>query len=120
MRRFLAGMMVTFALAWAQTEKAQVNGSVVDPSGAVVADAELTAVHTATGGRRVVRTNAQGLYNLPFLDPGTYDIEVQKEGFRTAARKGIKFDVAQVARLDFQPPQQNLWVAGGSGRQPRL
>jgi len=102
MRRFLAGMMVTFALAWAQTEKAQVNGSVVDPSGAVVADAELTAVHTATGGRRVVRTNAQGLYNLPFLDPGTYDIEVQKEGFRTAARKGIKFDVAQVARLDFQ------------------
>jgi hypothetical protein len=85
----------------AQTEKAQVNGAVLDSSGAVVAAVQVTATHTATGARRVVTTNEQGLYNLPFLDPGTYDIQVRKEGFRTVTRQGIKFDVAQVARLDF-------------------
>jgi len=85
----------------AQTEKAQVNGAVLDPSGAVVASVQVTAINTATGARRSVLTNEQGLYNLPFLDPGTYDIQVQKEGFRTVTRQAIKFDVAQIARLDF-------------------
>lgn len=85
----------------AQTEKAQVNGAVLDSSGAVVAGVMITAIHTATGARRAVTTNEQGLYSLPFLDPGTYELQVQKEGFRTVSRQGIKFDVAQVARIDF-------------------
>jgi hypothetical protein len=78
-----------------------VNGAVLDSSGAVVANVMVTATNAATSARRSVVTNEQGLYNLPFLDPGTYDIQVQKEGFRTVNRQGIKFDVAQVARLDF-------------------
>jgi outer membrane receptor protein involved in Fe transport len=92
---------ITLGNSWAQTEKAQLNGSVTDPSGALVAGARVSAVNVGTGARRETATNEQGLFNLPFLDPATYDIQVQREGFRTVTRLGIKFDVAQIARLDF-------------------
>lgn len=85
----------------AQTEKAQVNGLITDSSGALVAGAQVSAVNTATGARRETTTNEQGLFNLPFLDPATYDIQVQREGFRTVTRSALKLDVAQVARVDF-------------------
>jgi hypothetical protein len=61
----------------------------------------IALTHTGTGIRRTTITNDQGLFSVTFLDPGTYDIVVQKEGFRAINRSGVKLDVAQVARLDF-------------------
>ncbi len=85
----------------AQTEKALLSGSVLDSSSSAVAGAQVTATHAGTGIRRAATTNDQGLFTLPSLDPGTYDLTVQKEGFRGIQRAGLKLDVAQVARLDF-------------------
>ncbi len=85
----------------AQTEKAQLNGSVADSSNAMVAGAQISLIHTGTGIRRSTASNEQGLFSMPFLDPGTYDVLVQKEGFRTISRAGVKLDVAQVANLNF-------------------
>lgn len=55
----------------------------------------------ATGIRRAVTTNGQGLFTIPLLDPATYEVVVRKDGFRALSQKGVKLDVAQAARLDF-------------------
>jgi hypothetical protein len=57
---------------------------VVDPSGAAVADATITATREATGAARTVRTDAAGRYVIASLSIGTYTIRCQKEGFQAA------------------------------------
>ena len=64
---------------FAQTEKAQLNGVIADSSQAAVPGAQVVASSTVTGTKRTVTTNEQGLYSIPFLDPGTYDIQVQRK-----------------------------------------
>ncbi len=96
------GLLLTAGVVYSQTDKAQLNGSVLDPSGATIAEAQVTVTHVATGTRRTASTNEQGLFTLPFLDAGIYEATVQKTGFRTAAISGFKLDVAQVARMDFK------------------
>lgn len=85
----------------AQTEKAQLAGTVTDSSQAVVPGVQISLTNTGTSARRTTTSNEQGLYTLPFLDPGIYDIQVQKAGFRTLNRSGLKLDVAQVAAINF-------------------
>ena len=85
----------------AQSEKAQLGGSVTDSSKAFIPGAEVSVTNSATGIRRSVRTNEQGLFTIPFLDPATYEVVVRKDGFRAISQTGVKLDVAQVARLDF-------------------
>jgi hypothetical protein len=52
---------------------AAIVGRVVDPQGAVIVDARVTAINTATGGSRSMNTTSSGDYAIPNLSPGTYD-----------------------------------------------
>jgi carboxypeptidase family protein/TonB-dependent receptor-like protein len=88
---------------------AQVSGTVVDPQGAVVAGARVTATNVATGLPRSVNTTSTGNYVLPNLTPGTYDVKVEAKGFADAAGKGLKLNVGDQKTLDF-----NMAVAGSS------
>ena len=58
-------------------------------------------VNSATGIKRTTQSNETGRYVVPLLDPGTYEMVIQKEGFQSVSRSGIKLDVAQVATIDF-------------------
>ena len=58
-------------------------------------------INSATGIKRTAQTNETGRYVVPFLDPATYELTIQKDGFRSVSRAGIKLDVAQVATLNF-------------------
>ena len=51
---------------------ASLSGTVTDPSGAVVANAQVTVHSLATGDDRVVTTDSAGLYAVPSLVPGDY------------------------------------------------
>src|SRR5262249_41988555 len=84
--------------ALAQT--GQITGLVADPAGAAVAGAKVTVTNVDTGITRETNTNDQGYYTFALLNPGNYELGVQKTGFKTATRPGIKLDVAQVARVD--------------------
>ena len=57
---------------FAQTVTASVTGIVSDPSGAVVPNATVVAINTATGVRTPTTSNASGEYDLRFLPIGTY------------------------------------------------
>ena len=50
---------------------------------------------------RTVSTDTAGRYVALLLDPGSYDLTVRKEGFRSINRAGVKLDVAQVTAITF-------------------
>ena len=68
-------------------------GTVTDPSGAVVPNAQITISNVDTGVSSSDVTNASGIYNVPNLKPGTYKIAVSSAGFRPAVRNEITLTV---------------------------
>ena len=59
-------------------------GQVTDGTGAVVAGAQVAIKNVNTGESRSAITSASGLYTIPSVVPGTYDVTVSHAGFRTA------------------------------------
>lgn len=94
----LAGVLP--AILQAQTT-AQITGSISDTSGASISGAVVTAHNVDTGIRRNTQSNDTGLYRIPLLPPGEYQVTVNKEGFRPVRRSGMRLRVEEVARVDF-------------------
>src|ERR1700751_2894885 len=78
-----------------------VNGRVIDQGGAVVPDATVTAVNEDTGITRTTKTNGNGLYSIPALEPGQYDIRVEMKGFAPSESKGAKLITNSIVTADF-------------------
>jgi hypothetical protein len=76
-------------------------GEVKDSSGAPVGGATVTVRNTATNGIRNVTTNQEGIYNIPALIPGMYDVKAELTGFKSTTRNGVELQVQQTARVDF-------------------
>jgi hypothetical protein len=68
---------------------AQLTGTVIDPTGGVIPNAQVTLVNEATGTPRVVQTNSEGLYAFPALTPGTYTLKVNAKSFQPKELTGI-------------------------------
>ncbi|MCG8650106.1 MAG: carboxypeptidase-like regulatory domain-containing protein, partial [Pirellulales bacterium] len=85
---------------WAQTF-GEMNGTVTDASGAVIAGAKVTVTNVATGVSREVETNEVGNFNVPFLNPGVYDLRAELEGFKTATQSGLILEIGDVKRVNF-------------------
>jgi protocatechuate 3,4-dioxygenase beta subunit len=85
MKRFHAMWAVVCAatlvsqLSYGQAVNATLLGTVTDATGAVVANAQVTALETATGSSRAAQTNASGNYTFPNVVPGNYSITVEQE-----------------------------------------
>jgi hypothetical protein len=86
--------------AHSQVTGATLTGTITDPSGGVVTGATITATNTATGISRDVKSDASGLYTIPNLVPGPYDIKVSATGFSTSAQS-IALAVGQQQQLNF-------------------
>jgi uncharacterized surface anchored protein len=73
------------SVAVAQTTVAQgsIQGTVTDPSGAVVSGAKITITHKATGQVATTTSSSSGTYNSGGLIPGDYVIRVEAPGFKT-------------------------------------
>lgn len=99
MRLALASLLFA-ASAFAQTF-GSLTGDVKDSSGAIVAGAAITVRNTATNGVRNAVTNEEGVYTIPALVPGMYEVKAEKTGFKAATRTNIELQVQQAARVDF-------------------
>lgn len=80
---------------------AELNGRVIDPSGAAVPDAQVQVTNSATGVDWNTVTNERGVYAVTNLIPGPYRISLQKAGFKPITRSGITLAVRQAAVIDF-------------------
>jgi len=69
---------------------ATIVGSVLDPQSALVPGSIVVARNVETGIARTTVTTSSGLYRIPNLPPGTYDLEASTPGFATSELKGIQ------------------------------
>ena len=104
----LARTLLLFALTFALCRNvgaqstAQLNGTVSDPSGAAISSARVIVKNMGTGVEWNTQTNSAGLYVLPSLPPGTYQITVSAEGFQKLLLADLKLDVATAVTKDIQ------------------
>ncbi len=85
----------------AQSTNSLVTGVITDPSGAVIAGAQIQIINHGTALQRSTTSAADGIYILPQLPPGVYDLSVRKDGFATEERPNLQLHVNQNATLDF-------------------
>src|SRR5580658_1145088 len=94
----LATLAATMTVA-AQEITGNIHGSIVDPSGALVESATVTATQTETGLTRTAVTDRSGNYVLVELPVGHYRLEVAAKGFVRYVQEGISLDVNETATV---------------------
>ena len=77
------------ASLWGQVTSSDITGSLRDPGGAVVPGVQIKATDQATGTLRTVMTGDAGLFHFSNLQPGTYNVSVDANGFKGYTQKGI-------------------------------
>ena len=75
-------------------------GTVSDATGAIVANAKITATETATGAAHQTTTNDSGNYSFPDLQPGSYSVTVESTGFKKATQQNISLLANSAVRVD--------------------
>jgi len=83
-----------------QTTFGSIVGTITDPSGAPISDAQVTITNLATSETRNAPTNSEGLYQFVNLTPGNYRVQVGKQGFTKAGREPVNVAVQSTARID--------------------
>lgn len=112
MKRSLTSLLLAIALktaiALGQAVTGSIVGTITDTGGGVVAGARVTISEISTGLARSTTTNADGGYVVPYLPPGTYKIEVEKQGFKTYQRGGVLLATGERLRVDAEVAVGNI------------
>ena len=86
--------------ASAQSDRGTIGGSILDSSGASVADATVTATGANTGAVYRTTTTSTGSYRISDMQVGSYNISVTAQGFKTAQQTGVVVQVNTTTSLD--------------------
>src|SRR5580704_6659301 len=84
----------------AQVTGATLSGTITDPSGAVIAGAQVSARNTATGSTKDATTDSAGFYTIPDLPAGPYEVKVTAKGFTTAVESNLGLAVGAQQSLN--------------------
>ena len=82
--------------------RTSIQGTVTDPSGAVVSGATLTLTNPATGEKWVRTTNDSGVYNFNALAAAPFRLEIEKTGFKKKVLQNVVLIPEQPNALDVQ------------------
>ena len=93
----LSGLVVMLS---AQTDRATLTGTVIDPSQTVVQDARIVLTAVATGVERLSATNATGAYSFTSLPVGQYTASITARGFQTLQFKIFTLQVGETRTLN--------------------
>src|SRR5579872_2475020 len=88
------------ACTLAQVDKGTLLGTVSDSSQAVIPQTVIRVTEVNTGVTRSVITNENGNWTIPLLDPGTYRVEGEHQGFKKGIREGIPLVANSNVRVD--------------------
>src|SRR5271168_4582209 len=79
-----------------QANRGGITGTVLDPTGAAVPNATITLTNLGTGQKSNQKASTAGAYNFPSIEPVTYGIEAEAQGFKKKLVENIKIDTATV------------------------
>jgi hypothetical protein len=88
------------SVALAQEVSAGITGRVIDPSGAAIVGATVTAKDVDRGTTWPTTTNEDGIYAFPRVPIGSYELKVEAAGFKTFVQSKFTLEVNQRARID--------------------
>ena len=101
--RLLLSLLLLAALCVAATT-GRIAGTLKDPSGAVIPQASLAIINTATGIENNASTNNKGFFAFPSLPIGNYDLTATAKGFRSQDRKGLAIDADSELQIELTLP----------------
>jgi hypothetical protein len=111
-------ILIFAARANAQGTNATLSGSITDPVGAAIPNAQVTVRNTGTNLTRSAQTNGAGVYIVSDLPPGTYNVTAIGAGFKTEVQDNLILTVAQSATLNLSltvgTQQQTVTVTSGA------
>lgn len=91
--------LIMLAVTHAQTFRGAINGSVTDPSGAVVPNAKVVARNTATAIEHTTLTTSGGQFVFQDLPLGTYQATIAASGFAVSTTENIKVSAGSIYTL---------------------
>jgi hypothetical protein len=97
---FVMATMLFPAALRAQVAGGTLSGTITDPTGRAVPQAQIVITNVATGVERVVTTNADGFYTAVKLLPGEYQVKISATGFNTEVKTGITMNVGAQQTFD--------------------
>ncbi len=100
LRNILVGLCVFVPVLSFAQDRAAINGTVMDPSGAFVSAADIELTSSANGLHRTVTTNVQGLFEITPLPVGTYSIKITKAGFKPTTVNEIDLQFGETRTID--------------------
>ena len=109
----------------AQQGRGTISGTVTDPSGAAVPGASITITSVGTNAVFTTQSNEEGFFTAPGLAVGEYVVSAERQGFKTAVRKGITLQVDQKAQVNVRwtsersPKASRWWRNLPGGRRQR-
>jgi hypothetical protein len=94
-------LVLTLSLSlYGQSTFGTVDGTVTDPSGATIADAQVTLTNVGTQEKRSQQSGNSGLYQFVNVAPGNYKLEIQKPGFKHYTHDNVVVQVQQDTHID--------------------
>jgi len=106
MKRYSAGRLLGIAclilggMAFAQSDRGSIAGTVTDSTGAVVSGASVVLRGVDNGIQYKTQTTGEGVYRISDLAIGRYDVTVESQGFKSSVQKGVLIQINTVAALN--------------------
>jgi Carboxypeptidase regulatory-like domain/TonB dependent receptor len=94
----MLGLAVSYG--YSQATNGTINGTLTDPNGGSLPNAQVTLVNIGTADTRVQTTNSSGFYQFNNLPPGQYRITVEQPGFKQLARGPIELQVDSTLQIN--------------------
>ncbi|GGH06217.1 TonB-dependent receptor [Silvibacterium dinghuense] len=95
-------LLASGSLAVAQEFRATLTGQVTDPSGALIRNAEVSAINVDSGTTYTGKTTDKGVYYIPYVLPGTYTVTATANGFKTAQQDKVLLLASQTFNQNFK------------------
>ncbi len=94
--------MLASSIASGQTNVGRISGTVTDSSGSPVPGCKVEAVNASTGITQTIQTDDSGLYVFASLIAGTYNVIIDRAGFRRTEQHGVVLDASSQRSIDFK------------------
>jgi Carboxypeptidase regulatory-like domain/TonB dependent receptor len=121
--KYVLGLFVCLFIgtsAYGQTNSGGIQGTVTDPSGAVIPKATITGRNMDTGVVSSTISTDAGLFSLPGLPPGRYSITVEAPSLKKYIREGVTVPTGTIVSLDVQmqvgAASENVTVVGDAAQ----
>ncbi|MGH7942690.1 MAG: carboxypeptidase regulatory-like domain-containing protein, partial [Limisphaerales bacterium] len=98
---FIPFTLILALSALAQTPTGTLQGTVVDPSHAVIPGAAVTVINSLTKVAHEVTTDTSGRFYVPYLIPGPYTVTVSAKGFRSVKEQDVVVSISQIRTVNF-------------------